>query len=152
MSAPHPRVAITGLGVVSAWGWGVEPFRAALEHGATAIRPISRLSVAGYPGGLGGEVPAPPVEWRRRIRDWSRLSWSDRFAVAAALEAQEAAGLPLDLSACDAGVYFGSSTGGMFEGERFYEQWRRRCLETAPRRLLAAQPVSRPGEAVGRAA
>jgi 3-oxoacyl-[acyl-carrier-protein] synthase II len=47
-------------------------------------------------------------------------------------------------------VYFASSTGGMLESETYYATGRRAGFDRAARRLLAAQPVSRPGEAVAR--
>ena len=37
-----PRVVVTGVGVVSAWGWGLEPFAAGLDSGETAIGDFSR--------------------------------------------------------------------------------------------------------------
>src|SRR5438132_10301789 len=54
-------VAVTGIGVVSAFGHGVEPFWRGLTAGACGLRPIRRFEMP--PGvALGGEVP--PLERR----------------------------------------------------------------------------------------
>lgn len=82
-----------------------------------------------------------------------RLSIADRFALFAAREAWGQAGYstPLDLPDAErVGVYFGSSTGGMYESERFFAN----LLEDRKRArvgVLATQPVSAPGDSVARA-
>lgn len=145
-------MAVTGLGVVSPFGWGVERFRDGLAAGTAAIGPFDRFDSTGYRTRLAGQVPAAPSEIARRHRDWRRSTLADRFALAAAAEAVADAGLGGGLTGGLAGrrvgVYFSSSTGGMLEGEAFY-------AALAPGRrprlgLAAGQPVSAPGEAVAR--
>ncbi len=150
-SAPNARrVVVTGMGGVSPWGWGIAPLRRALAAGDCAIRSVTRFDATSFPSQIAAEVPPPPPELARSIRGWSRLSFADRYAVAAALEALRSADWPTSPE-LTTGVFFGSSTGGMWETERFYESWRHRCLERAPRHALATQPVDRPAEAVARA-
>jgi len=145
-------MAVTGVGAVSGFGWGIEALRAGLAAGATAIRPLSRFDAPRHRTRLAGEVPAPPPEVRRYIsseRGGRRLSLADRFALFAAGEALERAGLALPLSdPAAAGVFFGSSTGGMLEGERFFGDWKGGRRPRLSR--LASQPVSGPGDAVAR--
>src|SRR6185503_19261226 len=74
----------------------------------------------------------------------------DRFALYAAREALQQAGLPLPLRGAQAGVYFASSTGGMIEGEWFLESLNGPGTARPRRSLLASQPLSSPGEAVAR--
>ena len=117
------RAVITGLGAVSAWGWGVPALHAGLRSGRTAIGPFQRFDHTRHRTHVAGEVPpGPPPEFDRgpalaapqpgrplrglrgpRGR-WPRPAWRGRSASAAA------------------GVYFGSSTGGMLESERYFTE------------------------------
>ncbi|MBV9709427.1 MAG: beta-ketoacyl-[acyl-carrier-protein] synthase family protein [Ktedonobacteraceae bacterium] len=52
----HRRVVITGMGVVAANGIGKDAFWQATKHGMTGIKPLSRISTAGLPLSVAGEV------------------------------------------------------------------------------------------------
>lgn len=140
MRAAPPRIVVTGLGAVSGWGYGIDALWRGLLSGEHAIGPLRRFETSGYPSEVGSEVPQPRSEARHSV--------ADAFALAASAEALAAAGLPADLSVVEAGLFFGSSTGGMFECERFYE----RIVEGGPasRALIASQQLGAPGEAVAR--
>ena len=152
---PRTRVVVTGVGVVSAWGWGREPFWAGISGGGSAIGPFSRFDHAGHRTHVAGEVPPPPADLPVSVRDWPRLSWADRFAVAAAREALADAGLLDDggpaPALAGAALFFASSTGGMLEGEEFYWRLRGAAPGRPALRLIATEPVSSPAEAVARA-
>ncbi|HSM13582.1 MAG TPA: beta-ketoacyl-[acyl-carrier-protein] synthase family protein [Thermoanaerobaculia bacterium] len=144
-------VAITGLGAVSGYGAGTAALWRGLLSGRTAIGTVRRFDSAAYRTHVASEVPdaacaAPPR---------ARLSLADRFALSAAAEALGQAGLPARLDELRAGLFFGSSTGGMLESEEFYARLLARAeAEGAPRpRLggLVSQPPSGPGDAVARA-
>lgn len=141
------RVAVTGVGAVSGLGWGVDPLWEGLRAGRSAIRDFRRFDHSQHRTHLAAEVepfsPALAADPR-----WERLSLADRFAVFAASEAIAMAGLaaPVD----DAGVFFGSSTGGMFESERFFDEFLRGRWRQARLRDLASQQVNAPGDAVAR--
>jgi 3-oxoacyl-[acyl-carrier-protein] synthase II len=140
---------VTGLGAVSAWGWGVEPLARGLRLGATAIRPFTRFDHSRQRTHVAGEVPARAEGAAPPAAAAARRSWADRFAVAAALEAVRQAGLPVPLSDPAVGVYFASSTGGLYESELYLEsRWRG---ERASRGLFASQQLNGPGDAVARA-
>jgi 3-oxoacyl-(acyl-carrier-protein) synthase len=153
-------VAITGVGAVCGLGWGVEALWRGLRAGRSGIGPFARFDHSQHRTHLAAEAPAgddPPWDlaplcprWRHR----RRTSIADRFALFAALEAVEQAGLdPQGATAAaaaeDVGVYFGSSTGGMYESELFFADFLR-----DPRRArlsaLVAQQVNAPGDAVAR--
>ncbi len=142
------RVAISGMGAVCGLGWGVDALWQGLRAGRAAFAPFRRFDHSRHRTHLAAEAGAPPAELARSIPGWRRLSIADRFAVFAAAEAVERAGLPLPLAA-EAGVYFGSSTGGMYESELFFGE-----LLRDPRRprlsALASQQVNGPGDAVAR--
>jgi 3-oxoacyl-(acyl-carrier-protein) synthase len=144
----RPRIVVTGLGVVSAAGWGVGPFLEATRAGRTAIRGFSRFDHARQRTHVAGEVPdGPPAELARHPR-FARLSYAERFAVFAAREALAQAGIdgPFD----DAGVFFGTSTGGLLETERFLEELWRKPGARGRLGLIAGHQLNAPGDAVAR--
>ena len=141
------RVVVTGFGVVSAAGWGVNAFRDALRSGRTAIKEFDRFDHSRQRTHVAGQVPEGPP--RNGFVRWNRLSNSDRFALFAAAEAIDAAGLTRSLEGIDAGVFFGGSTGGLFEAEEFFEQLCRDA-NSARRPLLASHGIGAPAETVAR--
>ena len=147
---PDRRVAVTGVGAVCGLGWGIPPLWAGLRAGQPGIGPFQRFDHSQHRTHLAAEVEAPPAALARVCPGWRRLSIADRFALFAALEAVETAGLatPFDEEA-EIGVYFGSSTGGMYESELFFAEFLR-----DPRRArlsaLIPQQVNAPGDAVAR--
>lgn len=142
------RVAVSGIGAVCGLGWGVAPLWEGLRAGRSGFAPIRRFDPSRHRTHLAAEAGEPPAEVRRSARGTRRLSIADRFALFAAVEALERAGLAPPLAG-EAGVYFGSSTGGMYESEQFFGE-----LLRDPRRArlsaLASQQVNGPGDAVAR--
>jgi len=133
-----PRVVITGLGVVSALGRDVASLTAGLRDGRCAIAPLTLFAYSGRASTAAqvAELPAvlPPALARR-------LSRPDRFALAAATEACDAAGLDAALRR-RAALYVGATTGGMLETEAAYR--RRRAGEDSRFRLsrVVATPLA----------
>lgn len=147
-SGRSARVIVSGVGAVTAAGWGVDALRVALTAGRSTIAPFSRFAHETQRTHIAGQVPPQPHDSSRRAR-WSRLSNSDRFALFAALEAIEQSGLELPLSDRTIGVFFGSSTGGLFETETFYDDLV--AGDRVPQRtLLASYQISAPAETVAR--
>lgn len=143
------RVVVTGLGAVTAAGWGVPSLRAALRSGRTAIGPFDRFDNTRQRTHVAGQVPpGPPAGQGRRNR--GRLSNSDRFALFAAFEAAEQAGFRVPFDQGLAGVFFGSSTGGLYETEEYFEALLRKSDRPPPRSLMASHPLGAPAETVAR--
>ncbi len=151
---PDRRVAVTGVGAVCGLGWGIPSLWAGLRAGQTGIGPFQRFDHSRHRTHLAAEAGAPPALLARACPGWRRLSIADRFALFAALEAVATAGLAApfdqdDREDAEAGVYFGSSTGGMYESELFFAEFLR-----DPRRArlsaLIPQQVNAPGDAVAR--
>ena len=144
---PDPAVVVTGLGAVTALGASAPSTWRGLRAGGTAIAPFSRFDAFRFRTRLAGEAAVPAGGFEKRAE---RLAIADRFALAAANEAVAQAGLPVDAVRDRLGVFFGSSTGGMWEGELFFEK----ALGSAMRRfdlgLLAQQQYNAPGDAVAR--
>jgi len=153
MTPPHPpRVVVTGVGVVSSYGWGRETFWRGVSSGTAAIGTFRRFDHDRHRTHIAAEVPDPPAAAALLFGAGPRrrLAEVDRFSLFATGEALQHAGLELDLSRRDAGLYFGSSTGGMLETEAFYEALRRDVSAWHDLRLIASQQVSAPGNAAAR--
>jgi 3-oxoacyl-[acyl-carrier-protein] synthase II len=120
------RVVITGMGTINAIAGNTGQYAAALENGVCGIGPITVFDTSAQRTKTGGEVknfsPAaliPPPFSRKRA------SRSDQFAMAAAAQALDQAGLspfPAKLAATT-GVSIGGGAGGMLDGEEFYESY-----------------------------
>jgi 3-oxoacyl-[acyl-carrier-protein] synthase II len=91
------KVVITGLGVVSGFGVGMEPLWAALCEGRSCLAPIRRFDASGFACKLAGELPDGfaakdhvPKSYRKATKVMARDS---EIAVAAAKAAVEDAKL-----------------------------------------------------------
>src|SRR5215213_1305286 len=130
MSASEPpRVAITGIGVVSPFGVGRDCFWRGVRSGCSATRAIAEFDASPYPCTVA--APVPPVSAddalaidRRAAGERSgrpdprRYSKASLIAVIAATEAWHDAGLRLNEPG--AGVLVGSGAGGIDVAERQY--------------------------------
>ncbi len=146
LGLPRPTdVVVTGLGAVTPFGWGVDPLWDGVRRGISAVGPFTRFDASRHRTHLAAEVPVDDGGAPHR------LSLADRFAVASAREAVAAAALDLDRCRERTGVFFGSSAGGMLEGEWFFEAHIHRGARHARRGLVASQQFNGPGDAVARA-
>lgn len=109
------RVAIVGMGGITAFGDSWEQVRGGLLSGQNAVRYMSEWdNISGLLTRLGAPAPSPELPehyTRKRIRSMSEVSL---FAVRATEKALEQAGLLDDPMLRDGstGVAFGSSSGG----------------------------------------
>jgi 3-oxoacyl-[acyl-carrier-protein] synthase II len=153
MSGVEPRpvlpsdIVVTGMGAVSPFGWGVNALWEGARRGATAVGPFTRFDASRHRTHLAAEVPAAETG-KEPTRG---LSVADRFAVASAREAIASARIDLDAYRERTGVFFGSSAGGMLEGEWFLEMYFHHERPRARRRFVASQQFNGPGDAVARA-
>ena len=109
------RVVITGLGVISSIGTGVETFENSLFSGKGGIGRISYFNVDDFPSKIAGQVKDYKVEDHFSKKEARRLDKFVQFALVAAREAVRDCGL--DLGKIDrerAGVYVGSGIGGLW--------------------------------------
>ena len=109
-------VAVTGIGVVSAFGHGVAPFWEGLVRGASALRSIARFPAG---GALGGEVP--PLDTRAIVRTpiGRRIDWVSLMALAACRLALDDAGLAAGERT---GLVLGSAFGNLGETTTFLDR------------------------------
>ena len=126
-----PRIAITGIGAVSAFGVGREVYWDAIRRGQSGTRAITEFDVSSYPCKVA--APVPPVDMtaampltgessgRDSHADPKRYSRAALFGVIAAREAWNDAGLAFGQA--NAGVIIGSGGGGIDIGERQYQDF-----------------------------
>lgn len=141
------RVVVTGMGAITAAGAGVATLERALHGAASCIRPVRLFDTSDLKVHVAGEVDMPLGELALPRGARVRASRSDRLAIVALDEALASAGLARGLAGVDpirAGVAIGSSTGGMFETESFFETRVRARPARAWRTHLAAATVGAP--------
>jgi 3-oxoacyl-[acyl-carrier-protein] synthase II len=146
MSSTLPRVAITGIGVVSPYGVGRELFWESVAAGRSATRAIEAFDATGLPCRVAASIPeaalaaafaAEETEGRGDPRRAARVS---RIAVLAAREAMQDAGIAE--APPGTGVVMGSGAGGLDVVERQYSEF----FKDATHRLSPyAIPVSTVG-------
>ncbi len=128
--ASGPRVVVTGIGVVSAFGVGREPFWEAVRAGRSGMRAMTELEAAMYPCRVAAPVPpvsagdAPVLEGDGDLAqraDPRRYSRAALFGVVAGREAWRDAGLRA--GEANTGVLIGSGGGGIDVGESQYRDF-----------------------------
>jgi 3-oxoacyl-[acyl-carrier-protein] synthase II len=114
------RVAVTGLGAVTALGSDVAAFEAGLRAGRCGVAPVTLFDATEFRTQLGAQCPdpSPPLD-EDRLAGASR---PDRFGLQAAFEAVAQAGLSArELE--KAALLFGTGTGGAAITEVYFRRW-----------------------------
>ena len=127
------RVAVTGIGLMSALGTTREAVWDGLVSGQCGIAEISLFDAAGYRSRQAAEIPAYGQDPAYSEKSWQRLSRSDQIAVIASREALADAGL-LDAGVPPdrMGVILGSGTADLLRNEEWFADARRRGIRRAP--------------------
>ncbi len=112
------RIVVTGMGVVSPFGVGLEPFWDGLVNGRSAIGRITRFDPADYPCQVAGEVPGFVPQEFMDLKEARRMSRASQLAVAAARMAVAAAGLRLEGATEEVGALIGCGTLSMPDVEQ----------------------------------
>src|SRR5437868_8064139 len=123
------RVVITGMGVVSPNGVGVEAFCRAILDGKSGVRRITRFDTSQLPVHIAGEIPDA---------DFNELAWVDKqqrkhvsravpLAIAATTEALQDAGIPTQGISLEEqlniGIVLGTGGGAQDFSEEQYRLW-----------------------------
>jgi 3-oxoacyl-[acyl-carrier-protein] synthase II len=116
----RPRVVVTGIGVVTSIGTGVEPFWTAILAGQSGITTVESFDTSRYRVHLGGEVKDfDPGAHVRRLRP-ECMGRASQLAIAAARLAIADASLEVDsLDTAMVGVVLGTTSGEPELIERF---------------------------------
>jgi 3-oxoacyl-[acyl-carrier-protein] synthase II len=135
-----PRLWVTGLGLVTPLGAGVEATWSRLVRGDRAIRAIRLFAAGGQRASVAGEVDGVSAPDGEPAAPWSRTS-----AMAWAAAAEAMAGASVDPHSARVGLVVGGTTGGMFENEQLLAR-----LHAEPEcRETLAQMLSHPLTATG---
>jgi 3-oxoacyl-[acyl-carrier-protein] synthase II len=115
------RVAVTGLGLVTPLGIGLEPNWESIVAGRSGIGPITRFDASPLPARIAGEVRDFEPERFMERKDVKKMDVFIQYALAAAVMAVEDAALPLPLAAPErTGVIVGVGMGGISTVEEIY--------------------------------
>ena len=142
MNADRRRVWITGLGIVTASGIGVEAFRAGLRQAVSPIRVLDRFDASAFRSRVAAQVdtfdPAAHMD-ARSVRALDRFS---QFAVGSGRMAMDDARLKPGERGHPApervGIYLGSALGGVAFAEEQHERYLQRGIRSVSPTLALA--------------
>jgi len=113
------RVVITGLGIFSPVGLGVEENWNNIVAGKNGIGPITRFDATGFPCTIAGEVKGFDIEQYMPAKEARKMDRFIQFGVAAGLDAFKDSGLEVtEENAPRMGVLIGAGIGGLESIER----------------------------------
>jgi len=126
------RVAITGIGLVTALGTSRDETWANLVRGECGIRPLSLFDKEGYRSQIAGEVDHDSLLPRFTPLQRRRWSRGDHFGIVAAQEALDDSGIMLGATdPTRIGVVLGAGTADLIRTERYVETILTRGLDRA---------------------
>ena len=107
------RVVVTGLGVVSPLGVGIDAFWDGLIHGRSGVRRITRFDPSPYPSQIAGEIPDFDAAAHLPRRDIVRTDMFIHYALISAQAALADSGVKIDGQNDRVGVSIGTGMGGV---------------------------------------
>ena len=142
MTSERRRVWITGIGVVTAIGTGVDAFRAGLRAGVSPVRRIDRFDPSEFRSQVAAQVDDfDPLAWMppRTARQLDRFSQFGLVAGRLALEdARTTPGADGGARPERIGIYLGSALGGIAYAEQQHERYLEKGIrQVAPNLALA---------------
>ena len=142
MGESRRRVVVTGLGAVTPLGLTAEETWQALVEGRSGVGPITLFDSSELPVRIAAEVKGFEPSRYLSSREAKRASRNALFAVAAAQEALEDAGLAAPWESPEkVGVIVGTGVGGMREAEYWHALYRERGLRSIkPYTILTMLP------------
>lgn len=115
------RVVITGMGIVSPLGIGLDDNWQAICQGKSGIGPITKFDTTEYPAKIAGEVKNFDPELYIDKKDQKKMDVFIQYALAAGSMAIKQSGLIIDESNADrVGVLVGSGLGGLQTIEKYH--------------------------------
>jgi 3-oxoacyl-[acyl-carrier-protein] synthase II len=116
------RVVITGAGVISSLGFGVDKFWASIKEGKCGISTVSRFDVSEFPTKVAAEIKDfEPTDYIDK-KEARRMDRYTQYALAAAKLAVEMSGIDFTkMDSFRAGVIVGSGVGGIETLENQHE-------------------------------
>lgn len=120
------RVAVTGIGLMSALGATRDAVWGAMLEGRCGIGDVSQFDTAGYRSPKAAEIAPYAPDAAVSPKEWRRMSRSDQTALIASREALGDSGL-LDsgIDRARTGVMLGSGTANLMRNEEWFAQSQR---------------------------
>lgn len=113
------RVVVTGMGAVTPIGNNVEDFFAGIKEGKVGIGPITKFDATDYKASLAAEVKDFVAKEHMDFKAAKRMEPFSQYAVVAAKEAMDQAGLNMEEEdPYRVGVMIGSGIGGLATMEK----------------------------------
>jgi 3-oxoacyl-[acyl-carrier-protein] synthase II len=126
------RVVVTGLGLITPVGIGVDASWHGLIEGRSGIGLITQFDASQFPTKIAGEVVGFNPEDFIETKEIKKMDRFIHFAVAAATMAMNDSGLKItEANAERTGVFVGSGMGGLHTIEHYHSAF----LEKGPRRI-----------------
>ena len=126
------RVVVTGLGMITPLGIGVEESWKGLLAGKSGVKRITQFDATGFPTQIAGEVVGFNPEDYIEIKEIKKMDRFIHFAIAATQMAMTDSGLKItDENAERTGVIIGSGIGGL----RSIEHYHSVLLEKGPKKI-----------------
>lgn len=126
------RIVVTGLGLISPLGIGVEKSWSGLLQGRSGVRRITQFDASLFATKIAGEVDGFNPEDYIEPKEVKKMDRFIHFGVAASTMAMEDSGLKIDgRNAPRVGVYVGSGMGGLPAIEHYHKV----LIEKGPRRI-----------------
>jgi 3-oxoacyl-[acyl-carrier-protein] synthase II len=126
------RVVVTGVGLITPLGVGVEKSWEGLVGGVSGIRRITYFDASAFPTQIAGEVHGFNPEDYIDLKEIKKMDRFIHFGLAVSTMAMEDSGLKIDAGNADrVGVYVGSGMGGLPAIEHYFRVF----LEKGPRRI-----------------
>ena len=140
------RVAITGIGIISAIGDTLPTFREALLDGKCGIGPVSLFDTTGFSCQLAAQVKDEDMDTKALLlgaHEIKRVSRCDILGLIAAQEALLDSGLDLERNPGDKiGVVLGGGAGGMLSWEKYRRALWSQKANTRPSLVLSSAPCT----------
>jgi 3-oxoacyl-[acyl-carrier-protein] synthase II len=121
------RVVVTGLGIISPLGIGIEENWSAITNGKSGIGPITRFDTESFPVRFAGEVAGFDAEQYMEHKEVKKMDRFIHFAVAASDDALKDSGFEItEKNAERVGVQVGVGLGGLPSIEKFHNVYKER--------------------------
>src|SRR5216684_1547513 len=137
------RIVVTGLGVITSIGIGIQQFWTELLAGSSGVGPVESFDTSDFPVHLGAEVKTFEPDKYIFNRLPTQIDRASQFAIAAARLAIWDAALPIsDFEADDIGVVVGTTSGEPRVIERFDDQYIAGEVEKIGHNFISTYPCS----------
>ena len=135
------KVAVVGIGVVSALGMDAREFWEGLVSGRCGIGAVDLFDTSAYRTSIGAQVKGLDPATHFGKKALKRMSRCDQIGLVAAREAVKDSGLYLGRVDLDrVGVLLGGGAGGMLSGEAYRRDLHEKTKSPRPSRLIPFSP------------